>query len=82
VKTGEDQLESFFQSRHRGFSRELNHSGLGKRHAMTSLLQFSKMPCEIELSPLLGESNEYVPEEILGLSEEEACNLVVNGILE
>ena len=82
VETGEDQLEHDLQTKHRGFFQELDHPRLGKHHAMTSPFQLSKMPCVVERSPLLGEHNEYVLKEILGLSDEEVVDLVINGVLE
>jgi crotonobetainyl-CoA:carnitine CoA-transferase CaiB-like acyl-CoA transferase len=82
VETGEDQLEHDLQTMHRGFFQELDHPRLGKHHAMASPFQLSKVPCEIERAPLLGEHNEYVLKEILGLSDEEVVDLVVNGALE
>ena len=82
VETGEDQLEHDLQTRHRNFFQELDHPRLGKHHAAASPFQMSKTPCELERAPLLGEHNEYVLKEILGFSDEEIVDLVVNGILE
>ncbi len=82
VETGEDQLEHDLQTRHRNFFQEVEHPKLGKHHAAASPFQLSKVPCKLERSPLLGEHNEYVLKEILGLSDEEVVDLVVNGILE
>ncbi len=82
VETGEDQLEHDLQTRHRDFFQELDHPRLGKHHAAASPFQLSKAPCELERAPLLGEHNEYVLKEILGLSEEEVVDLVVNGVLD
>ncbi|MBN2074326.1 MAG: CoA transferase [Dehalococcoidales bacterium] len=82
VETGEDQLEHDLQTRHRNFFQELDHPRLGKHHAAASPFQLSKVPCEIERAPLLGEHNEYVLKEILGYTDEEIVDLVVNGVLE
>ena len=82
VETGEDQLEHDLQTRHRNFFQELDHPRLGKHHAAASPFQMSKNPCELERAPLLGEHNEYVLKEILGFSDEEIVDLVMNGILE
>jgi crotonobetainyl-CoA:carnitine CoA-transferase CaiB-like acyl-CoA transferase len=82
VETGEDQLEHDLQTRHRNFFQELDHPRLGNHHAAASPFQMSKNPCELERAPLLGEHNEYVLKEILGFSDEEIVDLVMNGILE
>jgi len=82
VETGEDQLEHDLQTRHRNFFQELDHPRLGKHHAAASPFQMSKAPCQLERAPLLGEHNEYVLKEILGLTDEEIVDLVVNGVLE
>jgi len=42
----------------------------------------SKVPCELRRAPLLGEHNEYALKEILGMSDEEIAELVVEGVIE
>jgi benzylsuccinate CoA-transferase BbsF subunit len=82
VETGEDQLEHDLQTRHRKFFRELEHPRLGKHHVVASPFQLSKVECKLERAPLLGEHNEYVLKEILGYTDEEVVDMVVNGVLE
>jgi len=82
VETGEDQLEHDPQTKHRNMFPELEHPTLGKHHAPASPFIMSKTPCEIRRSPLLGEHNEYVLKELLGMSDEEVAGLVIEGALE
>jgi benzylsuccinate CoA-transferase BbsF subunit len=82
VETGEDQLEHDIQTRHRNLFPELDHPRLGKHHAVASPFQLSKTPCELTRAPLLGEHNEYVLKEILGMSDDEVADLVISGVLE
>jgi hypothetical protein len=42
----------------------------------------SESPPELKRSPCIGEHNELVCREILGLSEEEFVQLVVDGVLQ
>lgn len=82
VETGEDQLEHDPQTRHRNMFPELDHPRLGKHHAVASPFIMSKTPCQLTRAPLLGEHNQYVLKEILGMSDEEIAELVVSGALE
>ena len=82
VETGEDQLEHDLQTKHRDFFQELDHPRLGIHHAAASPFHLSKVPCKLERAPLLGEHNEYVLKEILGYSDEEIVDFVINGVLE
>ncbi|RPI49973.1 MAG: CoA transferase [Deltaproteobacteria bacterium] len=82
VETGEDQLDHDPQTKYRNLFPELDHPRLGKHHAVASPFVLSKIPCELKRAPLLGEHNEYVFKEILGLTDEEVADLVVSGALE
>ena len=82
VETGEDQLEHDPQSKHRHIFPELDHPRLGKHHVVASPFVLSKVNCELKSAPLLGEHNEYVFREILGMSDEEVAELVMSGALE
>jgi benzylsuccinate CoA-transferase BbsF subunit len=42
----------------------------------------SKTPCEIRRAPLLGEHTEYAFKEILGMTDEEIEEYVVEGVIE
>jgi benzylsuccinate CoA-transferase BbsF subunit len=82
VEAGEDQLEHDPQTKHRNTFPELDHPTLGKHHAVSSPFIMSKVPCVIQRCPLLGEHNEYVLKELLGMSDEEISELVIDGALE
>ncbi|MFC2038880.1 CaiB/BaiF CoA transferase family protein [Chloroflexota bacterium] len=82
LETGEDQLEHDPQTKHRNFFPEMDHPTLGKHHAAASPYIMSKTPAELTRAPLLGEHNEYVFKEILGMTDDEIIELAVAGVLE
>ena len=82
VETGEDLLEHDPQLRHRHLYWELEHPEVGKYRAAGPSFVLSKSPCELRRAPLLGEHNEYVLRELLGMSEEEIAELVIEGVVE
>ncbi|MBA7623749.1 Formyl-CoA:oxalate CoA-transferase [subsurface metagenome] len=82
VETGEDLLEHDPQLKHRHFFWELDHPEIGKYRARGPAFVLSKCPCELWRAPLLGEHNEYALKEILGMSDEEIAELVIEGVLE
>ncbi|MBN2240829.1 MAG: CoA transferase, partial [Dehalococcoidales bacterium] len=82
VETGEDQLEHDLQTKHRELFQEIDHPKLGKLRVVSSPFKLSKVPCKPERSPLLGEHNEYVLKKLLGYSDEEVVDFVINGVLE
>jgi benzylsuccinate CoA-transferase BbsF subunit len=65
----------------RGMLREVDHPALGKRVVLGAPWKMSKAPWEVRRSPLLGEHNQYVLGELLGMSEEEIDRLVDEGVL-
>ena len=82
VQTAEDLLEHDPQLKHRHFFWELEHPEIGKYRARRPPFMLSKSPCELRRAPLLGEHNEYVLKEILGMSDEEIAELVIEGVIE
>jgi crotonobetainyl-CoA:carnitine CoA-transferase CaiB-like acyl-CoA transferase len=82
LETGEDQLEHDPQTKHRNTFPEMDHPTLGKHHAVASPYIMSKTPCVLTRAPLLGEHNEYVFKEILGMTEEDIVELLMAGALE
>ena len=44
--------------------------------------KLSKAPHELSRAPLMGEHNEYAFKEILGMSDDEIAELVVDGVIE
>ena len=82
VATGEDLLEHDPQLKHRHFFQELDHLEIGKYHAAGPAFVLSKSPCGLRSAPSLGEHSEYVLKEILGMSDKEVAELVIEGVLE
>ena len=82
VATGEDLLEHDPQLKHRRFFQELDHPEIGKHYARGPAFVLSKCPCELQRAPLLGEHCEYVLKEILGMSDDEIAELVIEEVLE
>jgi benzylsuccinate CoA-transferase BbsF subunit len=82
VETGEDQLENDPQTKHRNFFTELDHPRLGLHRVPGSAYIMSETPVQLTRAPLLGEHNEYVFKEFLGMTDEEIVDLVVSGALE
>lgn len=82
LQTGEDLLEHDAQMKARGFYRELDHPEVGIYRAPRPPYLFSDSEFDVRRAPLLGEHNEYVLREIMGLSDDEIAQLVVDGVLE
>ena len=82
LQTGQELLEHDPQLKHRGFFRELEHPEIGKYHSAAPAFLLSKSPYELRRAPLIGEHNEYVLKEILGMSDEEIAELVIEGVIE
>ncbi len=82
IETGEDMVEHDLQLRHRHFFWEVAHAELGKFIAPRPAFILSKSPCEVRSAPLLGEHNEYALKELLGMSDEEVAQMIIEGVLE
>ena len=66
------------QLKHRNYYWQLTHPeiGEGNYRGVTPSFIMSKCPCEITRAPLMGEHNEYVLKEILGMSDKEIEELI------
>jgi len=77
--------EELFSDPHlkeREFATEVNHSVLGKQVVLNPPWKLSETPARIERAgPLLGEHNEYVFGELLGMPKEEITRLVEEKVL-
>ncbi|MFC1929188.1 CoA transferase, partial [Chloroflexota bacterium] len=82
LQTGEDLLEHDPQLRHRHFFWKLDHPEVGEYRAPSYSFVLSKSSCELRPTPLLGEHNEYVLKKILGISDEEVAELIIDGAVE
>jgi benzylsuccinate CoA-transferase BbsF subunit len=71
------------QLNHRGAHVMLEHPEIGPHIYQPPPYRFSKTPAELTLpAPCIGQHNEYILKEILGMSDEEVADLVAVGGLE
>ena len=82
LETGEDMTEHDPQLKHRHFFWEFEHPETGNYRGWRPSFVLSKSPCEVRRAPLLGEHNEYALKEILGMSDDEIAELVIQGVVE
>jgi benzylsuccinate CoA-transferase BbsF subunit len=82
IGTTQDQMDNDPQLKFRNFYQEREHPELGKYHPPRQPCVLSKTPCQIKRAPLIGEHNEYVLKEILGLSDEEIEPLIVEEVIQ
>ncbi|MEE8471024.1 MAG: CoA transferase [Dehalococcoidia bacterium] len=82
VESGED-LAADPQLNHRGAHVTLEHAEIGPHIYQPPPFRLSKTPPELTMpAPCLGQHNEYVLKEILGMSDDEVSDLLVAGALE
>ncbi len=70
------------QLQHRQHFPLLDHPEIGPHRPQGHGVHFSETPAEIRRAPMLGEHNEEVLREVLGLSEEEYVELVLERVIE
>ncbi len=81
VQTGQDLLADPHLAA-RGHFRRLDHPILGPHPYNAPAYQLSRTPCEITRpSPCLGEHNEHVLKNLLGYSDDEIADMLVNGVI-
>jgi crotonobetainyl-CoA:carnitine CoA-transferase CaiB-like acyl-CoA transferase len=81
VQTAED-LFNDPQLKHRRHFRPLQHGVIGTHSYHSPAYHLSKTPCDIhKAAPCLGEDNEYVYKHILGLSDDEIADLLIEGVI-
>ncbi|MFC1966334.1 CaiB/BaiF CoA transferase family protein [Chloroflexota bacterium] len=82
VQTGED-LHRDPQLKHRSHYQVLEHKVIGPHSYDTSSFRLSKTPGKPEwAAPLIGEHSEYVCRNILGMTDDEIAELVVEGVFD
>jgi len=70
------------QLKHREHFRILEHKVIGKHSYNAPAYRLSKTPDNISKpAPCLGEDNEYIYREILGFSDEEIADLLIEGVI-
>jgi len=81
-QTCQDLLEHDLQLKHRQQFVELKHKVIGPHYYRAPAYKLSKTPAELyKAAPCLGEDNEYVYKEIVGLSDEEIADLLVEHVI-
>jgi benzylsuccinate CoA-transferase BbsF subunit len=81
VQTAED-LFNDPQLKHREHFRLLEHGVIGEHSYHAPAYHLSKTPCEIrKAAPCLGEDNEYVYKHILGFTDDEVADLLIEGVI-
>ncbi len=69
------------QVKYRGFFKHLEHEVIG-RHAYDGFsFELSRTPGNLAAAPTLGQHNEYVYKEILGMTDEEIGDLIAEGVI-
>jgi len=82
VANGRDLYEDL-QLAARGFYKELNHAEIGPHHYPGPPFKLSKTPGEPHSpAPCLGQHNEYVYRQVLGMSDEEFVQLLNEGVFD
>ena len=82
VQNAEDTNETDPQLAHRGIFFELDHPVIGPARFEGTPIHFSNTgPDNWRSAPLLGEDNEFVFKELLGVGDEEYSSLVAAGIV-
>ncbi len=71
------------QLAHRGHYWTLSHPVMGERTYDSPSFRLSMTPAELtKAAPLMGEDNEYVYKELIGLTDDEFVELLLDGALE
>lgn len=82
VQNAEDLFEDP-QLAHRGHFAVLDHPEIGPYRIATSCFRLSRCPNNpMSPAPLLGEHNDFVLEQLLGMNKDEIADLVAEGVLE
>ena len=82
VQNAEDLNETDPQIAHRGVFFEMDHPVIGEARFEGVPMRFSRLTADNWRSgPLLGEDNEYVFRELLGVGAEELAELAATGVI-
>jgi crotonobetainyl-CoA:carnitine CoA-transferase CaiB-like acyl-CoA transferase len=81
VQNAEDLLNDP-QMKHRQHYRVLNHTVIGPHSYHAPAYKFSETPCDIKrAAPTLGQDNEHVYKEILGLTDDDIADMLAEGVI-
>ena len=81
VQNGKDLLTSDPQMAYTGHYRKVQHAETGESTYDGPPFSLSECPLEVRPGPLLGEHNDYVFQQLLGLNEDEVNHGYVEGII-
>ena len=70
------------QLKHRGYFVMLEHPEIGLHSYHGAQFKLSKTPAQLRPAPCLGEHNEYVYKELLGMSADEIADLMAEEVLQ
>lgn len=82
VQTPHDFIDDDPQLNHRQFLREVPHPVLGPFPHQVPPLRLSRTPAHVTAAPKIGEHNETIVTERLGLGEQGYIDLLVEGVLQ
>jgi benzylsuccinate CoA-transferase BbsF subunit len=82
VQDGEDMFEHDPQLKHRNYFPEIEPPEMGKYFTVAPPYKLSKVGYEIRPAPLMGEHNEHVFKQILGMSDDDIADLIADGVVE
>jgi len=82
VQTQQDLLDHDPQLTHSHYFWELEHPEIGNYRAPRAAFLLSRSSYEVQRAPLMGEHTEYVLKDILGMSDDEIAELVIEGVIE
>jgi crotonobetainyl-CoA:carnitine CoA-transferase CaiB-like acyl-CoA transferase len=81
VETAEDLFKDP-QLKHRQHFRLLQHEVIGQHTYQAPAYRLSKTPAHLwKAGPCLGQDNEYVYKELLGYSDDEIADFLVEGVI-
>ena len=81
VQRGQEMLQDP-QLKHRQHYRVLNHPEIGPHSYNSPAYRLSKTPCEMNRpAPCLGEHNSFVYSELLGISDDEIAQMIIDGTI-
>jgi len=81
VQTGEDLLVDPHLKERQHF-RVLDHPVIGPQSYNAPAYKLSRSPCDLSRpAPCVGEHNQYVLGELLGFTDDEIADMVINGII-
>jgi len=82
LQTAEDLMENDPHLKARHYFWRLDHPEFGSYRTARTPSLLCKTPPEMRRAPLLGEHNQYVLRDILGLPDNEIADLITEGIIE